>query len=348
MTVAENIAFPLEMRKVPTDRALSGGSRRRSSWSTCRAWATACRAQLSGGQQQRVALARADRVRSPSLLLLDEPFGALDRKLREQMQLEVRRLQQQLGLTAVFVTHDQEEALILSDRIAVMEEGRIVAARHAAGDLPPSRQSLRRRIHRRIEPAAAPRLTGRAVRSIEGGATVAVPRCARRRQAGEIGLLLRPERPRRLTAARRRRTTFAGAVAEVVYLGETVKYRIRARCRLRDARALALPRGRGSRCRSATALQVGWDRDDAALGRVVVTAARLPRMVARCAAIVARMAHASAVARLRFAGAAVPARPVRLAGVAADVRRASKAARSPPTRKALTDGLYVQVLVDTG
>jgi ABC-type Fe3+/spermidine/putrescine transport system ATPase subunit len=79
--------------------------------------------QLSGGQQQRVALARAI-VFNPRLLLLDEPFGALDRKLRETMQLEVRRLQRRLGLTTIFITHDQEEALVLSDRIAVMNGAR--------------------------------------------------------------------------------------------------------------------------------------------------------------------------------------------------------------------------------
>ena len=80
--------------------------------------------QLSGGQQQRVALARA-LVNRPSLLLLDEPLGALDRKLREEMQIELKLLQSQLGITFIFVTHDQEEALSMSDRIAVMLDGRI-------------------------------------------------------------------------------------------------------------------------------------------------------------------------------------------------------------------------------
>jgi spermidine/putrescine transport system ATP-binding protein len=80
--------------------------------------------ELSGGQQQRVALARA-LVKRPSVLLLDEPLGALDRKLRQQMQVELKLLQRQLGLTFVFVTHDQEEALAMSDRIAVMRHGRI-------------------------------------------------------------------------------------------------------------------------------------------------------------------------------------------------------------------------------
>ncbi|MDZ4736129.1 MAG: ABC transporter ATP-binding protein [Rhodospirillaceae bacterium] len=81
--------------------------------------------ELSGGQRQRVALARA-LIRRPKVLLLDEPLGALDKKLREEMQLELRALQQSLGITFVFVTHDQEEALTLSDRVAVMSQGRIL------------------------------------------------------------------------------------------------------------------------------------------------------------------------------------------------------------------------------
>ena len=81
-------------------------------------------AQLSGGQQQRVALARA-LVNYPSALLLDEPLGALDLKLRQAMQLELKRIQREVGITFIFVTHDQEEALTMSDRIAVMNEGRV-------------------------------------------------------------------------------------------------------------------------------------------------------------------------------------------------------------------------------
>ena len=81
--------------------------------------------EMSGGQKQRVALARA-LIKRPKVLLLDEPLGALDKKLREEMQIELRMLQQQVGITFVFVTHDQEEALTLSDRVAVMGEGRIL------------------------------------------------------------------------------------------------------------------------------------------------------------------------------------------------------------------------------
>jgi spermidine/putrescine transport system ATP-binding protein/putrescine transport system ATP-binding protein len=81
--------------------------------------------ELSGGQRQRVALARA-LIKHPKVLLLDEPLGALDKKLREEMQLELRALQQSLGITFIFVTHDQEEAMTLSDRIAVMADGKVL------------------------------------------------------------------------------------------------------------------------------------------------------------------------------------------------------------------------------
>ncbi|MBO3747369.1 ABC transporter ATP-binding protein [Streptosporangiaceae bacterium NEAU-GS5] len=123
MTVAQNVAFPLRERKVPKAEIerrvgevlelvdLGGlGGRRPDA--------------LSGGQQQRVALARAV-VFSPSVLLLDEPLSALDRKLRQSLQQEIKRLHQELGLTFVFVTHDQDEAMALSDRVAVFNSGRI-------------------------------------------------------------------------------------------------------------------------------------------------------------------------------------------------------------------------------
>src|SRR5215472_4631866 len=123
MDVRHNIAFPLEVRRLPhaeIDRRV----RTALELVDLKGFEQRFPRQLSGGQQQRVALARAI-VFDPQLLLLDEPFGALDRKLREAMQLEIRRLQRHLGLATVFITHDQEEALILSDRIAVMDHGRI-------------------------------------------------------------------------------------------------------------------------------------------------------------------------------------------------------------------------------
>lgn len=123
MTVADNVAFGLKMRGIASG---SRAGRVAEALDMVRLSGFDARypAQLSGGQQQRVALARA-LVISPDVLLLDEPFGALDRKLRETMQEELRDLTRRIGITAMFVTHDQEEALILSDRIAVMNAGRI-------------------------------------------------------------------------------------------------------------------------------------------------------------------------------------------------------------------------------
>ena len=109
--------------------------------------------QLSGGQQQRVALARA-LVNHPRVLLLDEPLGALDLKLRKNMQLELKRIQHEVGITFVHVTHDQEEAMTMADTIAVMNAGRIEQLGRPHGSLRAARDGVRRRLPRRLEPAA--------------------------------------------------------------------------------------------------------------------------------------------------------------------------------------------------
>jgi spermidine/putrescine transport system ATP-binding protein len=123
MTVADNVAFGPRSHKVPRD---TYEPRVREMLEVVRLAEFAARrpSQLSGGQQQRVALARA-LVNMPSALLLDEPLAALDLKLREAMQLELKRIQREVGITFVFVTHDQGEALTMSDRIAVMSQGRV-------------------------------------------------------------------------------------------------------------------------------------------------------------------------------------------------------------------------------
>jgi spermidine/putrescine transport system ATP-binding protein len=124
MSVFQNVAFGLEMEKKSKEEIkrrvgelldmvkLSGMAKRKPK-------------QLSGGQQQRVALARA-LIKQPRVLLLDEPLGALDMKLRKEMQLELKALQDQVGITFIYVTHDQEEALTMSDRIAVMSQGKVL------------------------------------------------------------------------------------------------------------------------------------------------------------------------------------------------------------------------------
>jgi spermidine/putrescine ABC transporter ATP-binding subunit len=123
MDVYRNIAFPLRMRHVPKTQI---DQKVRSALETVglRDYGNRYPRQLSGGQQQRVALARA-LVFDPPLLLMDEPLGSLDRNLREQMQVEFKRIQRELRVTVVYVTHDQEEALAMSDRVALMHAGRI-------------------------------------------------------------------------------------------------------------------------------------------------------------------------------------------------------------------------------
>jgi spermidine/putrescine ABC transporter ATP-binding subunit len=257
MTVAQNIAFPLEMRKIPRAECARRVAEALALVDLPGLGERLPR-QLSGGQQQRAALARAI-VFGPRLLLLDEPFGALDRKLREQMQLEVRRLQRQLGVTALFVTHDQEEALILSDRIAVMEQGRIVqlgtpqevyrrpASRFVAGFIGESNL-----FHARV---VAP---GDAV--LDAGIRLPLP-AGPPPEGAEIGVMLRPERPRPVTDRGAADSVFAGEVVETVYLGETVKYRIRldpgleivVRWPFREA---------GDSLQVGDRTTVGWKRED--------------------------------------------------------------------------------------
>ena len=123
MSVADNVAYGLRVQKVPKPERRT---RVQEALDMVRLPSLGARkpSQLSGGQRQRVALARAI-VNRPRVLLLDEPLGALDLKLRQEMQVELKRIQQEVGITFVYVTHDQEEALTMSDRLAVFNEGRI-------------------------------------------------------------------------------------------------------------------------------------------------------------------------------------------------------------------------------
>ncbi len=216
LTVKGNVAFPLEMRNIAR-----GEIERRVAEALALVELAGYEArlprQLSGGQQQRVALARAI-VFNPRLLLLDEPFGALDRKLRETMQLEVRRLQRRLGLTTIFITHDQEEALVLSDRIAVMNKGTIqqIATtteiyERPANDFVADFVGESNIFHgTSTEPG---------VITLSGGRRLLVNGAAR--VGDRLGVLMRPER---FTASGA--NTFSGEVLEAVYLGASFKLRL--------------------------------------------------------------------------------------------------------------------------
>jgi spermidine/putrescine transport system ATP-binding protein len=187
------------------------------------------RAQLSGGQQQRVALARA-LVNRPRVLLLDEPLGALDLKLRKQMQLELKRIQKEVGITFVFVTHDQEEAMTISDRIAVMNQGRI----EQLG--PPEEVYERPATEFVAEFLGASNLLDGVYRGsqdgfglveLESGARIRIPEASGRRDGERLRVGVRPEKIHVLPAGvelSRMQNMVAGSLRSAVFAGVSFQY----------------------------------------------------------------------------------------------------------------------------
>jgi spermidine/putrescine transport system ATP-binding protein len=240
MTVFDNVAFGLRRKNTPkkevTDRVtdilgvvgLDGYAKRRPR-------------QLSGGQQQRVALARA-LVNRPRALLLDEPLGALDLKLRQAMQIELKRIQREVGITFVYVTHDQGEALTMSDRIAVMNEGVIeqLAAPRDIYEHPKTRfvagfigtSNLLSGTVTSSDPA-----TGGAVIGLGDGSRIVVP-AAHKQPGDELEITVRPEKITLVAAsagaadsappsrAGQHDCALRGTVTEVVYLGTSTNYNV--------------------------------------------------------------------------------------------------------------------------
>ena len=266
MTVFENVAFPLRMRRVPKPEIRS---RVAEALAMVRLSGLEGRMprQLSGGQQQRVALARA-LVFRPGLLLMDEPLGALDKHLREQMQLEIKRLHQSLRITVLYVTHDQGEALTMSDRIALMNRGRIEQLGEAPElyDRPVNRFVAEflgesNLLPGRFEPDPAGR-TGAVVTAAGLRLPVAVtPLDA---TPHRTLLVLRPEklvlRPDEGPPTRGCR----GVVTDVTYVGDFTRYRVRLAEEVIVTAKLA-NRGGTFRAAPGARVVVDWDPGDARL-----------------------------------------------------------------------------------
>jgi putative spermidine/putrescine transport system ATP-binding protein len=221
MTVAENVLFGLEMRKVPKAEMTPKVT---EALRLVRLDHLADRLprQLSGGQQQRVALARA-LVFRPDVLLLDEPLSNLDAKLRQDVRVEIRELQRKLGLTTVMVTHDQEEALTMADRLVVMNEGRVVQI-GSQQDLyeRPCEKFVADFVGRSTFIAGAMDGAGRFVSN--GGLTIACEGAI----AGNASIALRPERLALTTAGGSAMdNNFPGAVEFISYLGSQVDLHVR-------------------------------------------------------------------------------------------------------------------------
>lgn len=261
MTVNENIAFPLQMRGRPPDE-IAEKVRKALDLVQMPAFGHRFPAQLSGGQQQRVAFARAI-VFDPPVLLLDEPLGALDKKLRESMQVELKALHAKLGLTMIYVTHDQAEALALSDRVAVMNEGKL----EQVG----TPQDLYER------PASAfvadfvgesNFLTGRAEKMMDEHSLVVTEgglRC--RAKAGNklvegavVKLMVRPERVYLGDDTHDMPNQFDGELNDVSYVGDCIKYRVAITPR-ETVTAKVQNRG-GMQYFADRRVRVGWKAED--------------------------------------------------------------------------------------
>jgi len=227
MTVAENVAFPLKMRGVARSEVVERVSRaldmvQLSSFQDRKP------IQLSGGQQQRVALARA-LVFEPEVVLMDEPLGALDKKLREQMQLDIRDIHRRLGLTIVFVTHDQGEALTMSDRIAIFNHGKIeqIGTPSQIYDHPKT-QFVAQFIGETNLLAGKVRKTehGSLVVRLESGADLHVVSDADVDVGKQVKISIRPERIA-INAGSASVNSLQATVADVVYHGDHLQVRAR-------------------------------------------------------------------------------------------------------------------------
>ncbi|MEX0809944.1 MAG: ABC transporter ATP-binding protein [Dongiaceae bacterium] len=227
LTVFENVAFPLTVRGVGKNEI---AEKVRAALKLIRLESYDDRrpSQLSGGQQQRVALARAF-IYEPQLLLMDEPLGALDKKLREEIQIEIRRIHERLGVTIVYVTHDQEEALRLSDRIAVFNHGHIVQVgtgielyEHPASAFVASFVGNSNFLSGRIVETQS----GTCKVALAGGDTIIAQAQPELAAGSAISLMFRPERAvlRRAGEAQAHENRISGRVLESVYLGESVSH----------------------------------------------------------------------------------------------------------------------------
>jgi len=228
MTVRENVEYPLRMRHVPRAERRS---RSETALASVRLDGLNERMpdQLSGGQKQRVALARA-MVFNPPVLLMDEPLSALDKNLREHMQLELKALQKSLGITVLYVTHDQQEALTLSDRIAVINEGRVEQFGPASRiyDTPTSRFVAEFIGETNLFKATALEAgdSSLGIRLANGNCTAARAACPQ--CCGQDGYLsIRPEKLAVVNGNAARLHALSGRLENLIHQGDTIKYFIR-------------------------------------------------------------------------------------------------------------------------
>lgn len=266
MTVYENVAFGLEMKKAPKE-GIAGRVRDALEMVQLSGFENRRPEQLSGGQQQRVALARA-LINMPKVLLLDEPLGALDLKLRKAMQLELKELQHKVGITFIYVTHDQEEALTMSDRIGVMHEGRLlqVGGGEEIYEHPRSRFVADFIGETNFLPASVMEVQeGTAVVALDGIGEVTTMAPSGLAKGQRVTLAVRPEKLRVLKEAPPGES-IRGRVREVIYVGTDNRYLIRM---TEDVEVVVRQQNTASEARAdfqkGEQVYVGWARESASL-----------------------------------------------------------------------------------
>lgn len=262
MTVVENVGFPLKVRRAGTAQirrkvadalalvGLSSFAERRPS-------------ELSGGQQQRVALSRA-LVFEPDIVLMDEPLGALDKQLRERLQLEIKRIHAQLGLTVIYVTHDQSEALTLSDRIAVFSDGSVQQVASPAD------------IYERPETSFVAQFIGESNRldgtvverngnlcrvKVDGGLSILALNVKTGGQDSRTTLSIRPERIHLRPGTDDCENRITAVVQDLIYHGDHLRARLRIAGE-REFEVKAANSSRGINLTSGETVEIGWRAED--------------------------------------------------------------------------------------
>jgi putative spermidine/putrescine transport system ATP-binding protein len=264
LTVVENIAFPLSVRDRPRAEI---ASKVEAALRLVRLESMADRypRQLSGGQQQRVALARGV-VFDPPLLLMDEPLGALDRNLRESMKFEIKQVQNKLQMTVIYVTHDQDEALAMSDRICVLRHGRLMQAGTARELYHAPVDSFVANFVGEANLIAGKLIELGGVAKFEIGEGVSVPvRPPTQRLPPPSLLMIRPQQIKLAPpGSNGGRAMFGGKVIEAVFLGETTRYRVAA-----GPITLTVKEQNGGGCAFPidSEVAIGWDPEAATLLR---------------------------------------------------------------------------------
>ncbi len=263
MTVAQNVAFPLQTRKVAARRAAPARGPRPGDRAPVRAWPAACRASCPAASSSAWR-SPAPPIYDPPVLLMDEPLGALDKNLREELQDEIRRFHRQVGATIVYVTHDQAEAAALADRVAILNHGRLEQIDTPRPPVRAAVQRLRRRLPGRGEPLRRDRRGGRGRRRAADHAGGRHAGCAAsRRCPAAASCACGPNASRSLPPPARRPTASLARWIDAVFSTGSIRYRIAVGGCVDAGARRQRPRARrrspsATRCMSAGSARTRW------------------------------------------------------------------------------------------